>query len=242
MEEGMVRGEVCEENGEAECGSGECGAHQRRCLQQMVHHPFLLLPRIQDSPHYPSAVELYSAGKYLPLLRLNHMVTMGTHNSYHVASSLPLSMHQYTHASLPHQLYTYRKGVRQLELDVHLIQGKPAAPKTEEASTTAPSGSSASNSDPTAPSTSSGSPSFSSAAPRSCHSSYTHILQRPLRFRRLPFAMAGRSYHLLLPERMSRAHLRLVPRSPCSLPDLSHIRNQVAAVGGCRYRPERGDV
>ena len=70
------------------------------------------------------ADQLLQSAAWLPSLRVNHFRTMGTHNSYHIASDLPLSMHQYTHAPLPNQLQTYRKGIRQLELDIHLTQEK----------------------------------------------------------------------------------------------------------------------
>lgn len=67
------------------------------------------------------ASAILDAGSWLPHLRLHHLKVVGTHNSYHQPSSLPLSMHQYAHASLPVQLANYRRGVRQLELDLHII-------------------------------------------------------------------------------------------------------------------------
>ena len=67
------------------------------------------------------ASALFAAGEWLSHLRLHHLKIVGTHNSYHQPSALPLSMHQYAHASLPVQLANYRRGVRQLELDLHII-------------------------------------------------------------------------------------------------------------------------
>jgi glycerophosphoryl diester phosphodiesterase len=50
-------------------------------------------------------------------IRLDELQVAGTHNSYHVASALPLHpSHQYTHRPLAEQL---EGGVRALELDVH---------------------------------------------------------------------------------------------------------------------------
>lgn len=55
-------------------------------------------------------------------LKLNHFRILGTHNSYHLASTaLPLRPHQYTHPPLEKQLGWYDHGVRQIELDVHLV-------------------------------------------------------------------------------------------------------------------------
>ncbi len=51
------------------------------------------------------------------VLRLNHLQTKGTHNSYHVASDLPVPDWAYTHAPLDVQLE--EQGVRKFELDTY---------------------------------------------------------------------------------------------------------------------------
>jgi len=53
--------------------------------------------------------------------RLNQFRWMGTHNSYHLSSPLPIAPHHYSHVPLNEQLGWYDHGVRQVELDVHLI-------------------------------------------------------------------------------------------------------------------------
>lgn len=53
--------------------------------------------------------------------RLNQFRWMGTHNSYHLSSPLPIAPHHYSHLPLKEQLGWYDHGVRQVELDVHLI-------------------------------------------------------------------------------------------------------------------------
>lgn len=54
-------------------------------------------------------------------VRLNHFRVLGTHNSYHLDSSSALGSHLYSHAPLYDQLGIYEKGVRQIELDIHLV-------------------------------------------------------------------------------------------------------------------------
>ena len=55
------------------------------------------------------------------VLRLNHIQTKGTHNSYHVQPETSIPDWDYTHPPLTEQLEVW--GVRQFELDVHL--GEP---------------------------------------------------------------------------------------------------------------------
>lgn len=57
-------------------------------------------------------------------VRLNHFRVLGTHNSYHLATSLPVGPLLYSHEPLYDQLGSYQRGVRQIELDVHLIGTK----------------------------------------------------------------------------------------------------------------------
>ena len=52
------------------------------------------------------------------VLRVNHIQTKGTHNSYHVQPETSIPDWDYTHPPLTEQLETW--GVRQFELDVHL--------------------------------------------------------------------------------------------------------------------------
>lgn len=55
------------------------------------------------------------------VLRLNHVQTKGTHNSYHIEPAAPFDdSHRYTLPPLSEQLAAH--GVRQLELDVHLTE------------------------------------------------------------------------------------------------------------------------
>ena len=60
-----------------------------------------------------------------PLLSLpiNYFRVIGSHNSYHMASSYPVPNHQYSHAPLNAQLGDYTDGVRQIELDIHIVPG-----------------------------------------------------------------------------------------------------------------------
>lgn len=55
------------------------------------------------------------------VLRLNHIQTKGTHNSYHQEPDSPIDdSHRYSHPTLTEQVRDY--GVRQLELDLHLTE------------------------------------------------------------------------------------------------------------------------
>lgn len=57
------------------------------------------------------------------LLRVNHLQARGTHNSYHVPiEGIETGLYAYTHEPLDIQLA--EQGVRQFELDVHLIEGE----------------------------------------------------------------------------------------------------------------------
>ena len=57
------------------------------------------------------------------VLRINQIQVRGTHNSYHLGPSRPITREwAYTHRPLDEQLGTY--GIRQFELDVHYRQGK----------------------------------------------------------------------------------------------------------------------
>ncbi len=61
-------------------------------------------------------VEGDASGTVVPLLRLEHVQALGTHNSYHVAAKVTLPMLDYTHPPLDEQV---AMGVRQFELDIH---------------------------------------------------------------------------------------------------------------------------
>ena len=63
-------------------------------------------------------------GSPLLSLPLNHFRIVGSHNSYHMKSSYPVPAHQYGHAPLPAQLGDYSDGVRQIEVDIHVLQGE----------------------------------------------------------------------------------------------------------------------
>lgn len=57
------------------------------------------------------------------LLRVNHLQARGTHNSYHVPlEGIETGLYAYTHEPLDVQLGD--QGVRQFELDLHLIEGE----------------------------------------------------------------------------------------------------------------------
>lgn len=64
----------------------------------------------------------WNASTWPDELRLHHFRVLGTHNSYHLSSTMPLSPNLYSHAPLYDQLGSYTRGVRQIELDVHLIE------------------------------------------------------------------------------------------------------------------------
>ena len=82
--------------------------------------------RIRVPSSFVSSAPLYTpdySGSPLLSLPLNHFRVVGSHNSYHLKSSFPIPAHQYAHAPLPAQLGDYSDGVRQVELDVHVLEG-----------------------------------------------------------------------------------------------------------------------
>ena len=83
--------------------------------------------RIRVPAGFNSSAALYSpnyTGSPLLELPLNHFRMIGSHNSYHMKSSYPIPAHQYAHAPLPAQLGDYSDGVRQVEIDIHILEGK----------------------------------------------------------------------------------------------------------------------
>ena len=56
-----------------------------------------------------------------PHLRLNHLQALGTHNSYHLKPSIMIRPWDYEHLALDLQLD--QQGVRQVELDLHEVEG-----------------------------------------------------------------------------------------------------------------------
>ena len=83
--------------------------------------------RIRVPTVFNSSAPLFTpnyTGSPLLSLPLNHFRLVGSHNSYHMKSSYPIPAHQYAHAPLPAQLGDYSDGVRQIELDIHVLEGK----------------------------------------------------------------------------------------------------------------------
>ena len=84
-------------------------------------------PRIRVPAGFNSSAPLFTpnyTGSPLLSLPLNHFRVVGSHNSYHMKSSYPIPAHQYAHAALPAQLGDYSDGVRQVELDIHILEGE----------------------------------------------------------------------------------------------------------------------
>ena len=74
------------------------------------------------SSSLPSFTPNYTGSPVLSL-PINYFRIIGSHNSYHMASSYPVPNHQYAHAPIPSQLGDYTDGVRQVELDIHILPG-----------------------------------------------------------------------------------------------------------------------
>ena len=83
--------------------------------------------RIRVPTGFNSSAPLFTpnySGSPLLSLPLNFFRYVGSHNSYHMKSSYPIPAHQYAHAPLPAQLGDYSDGVRQIEMDIHVMEGK----------------------------------------------------------------------------------------------------------------------
>ena len=84
-------------------------------------------PRLRVPTSFNSSLPMLApnyTGSRLLELPINHFRIVGSHNSYHMASSYPIPPHQYSHAPIPAQLGDYTDGVRQVELDIHILPGE----------------------------------------------------------------------------------------------------------------------
>ena len=82
------------------------------CSKRNVSAPGRAPVRLPDDNYtrYKSLDALRQSG-----LRLNHFRLVGSHNSYHLPTTLPVPMLSYSHPALDVQLGNYSRGVRQVK-------------------------------------------------------------------------------------------------------------------------------